>query len=64
MQNCAQLLGKSDKQLLGEAKDNRERLRKGPESQTNKIANNRSNDQGRATHLRAVRLRQTLSRND
>ena len=74
-QSCAQLLDKPDKQLLGEAEDNRKRLRKGPESQTNKVANNhrpRSSDSSehgqiatkQAIHLKTVGSRQTLPRNN
>ena len=63
-QGCAQLLNRPNKQLFGEAKENRERIRKRPESQTNEVANNRLNDRGRATHPRVVGLRQTLPKND
>ena len=43
-QSCAQLLGKSDKRLLGKAKNNWERLRKGPKLRTNKVKNNQSSN--------------------
>ena len=44
MQSRAQLLGRPDAQLLGEAKDNQECLRKGPVLRTNKVANNQSSN--------------------
>ena len=44
MQSHARLLGRPDKWLLGEAKDNRKRLRERLKSRTNKFENNQLSD--------------------